>query len=703
MWHWHRYDTFDIPMIANGVIWKSLNRFPLFSIHVSSLWLFVIITVPFLISHQNVFAAVSNIEEADGSPSCYGWQLKVSNGTLTDNGDATCSISTGGGGGNSFETIAVPAGASIVADSSTDTATITEDTFLTITGTALTDTLAITQVTTDLGTDGLIAANAVALGTDTTNNYVESVGNCAASEGSVAFGGACGTTLTSTTSEVLDLATDATLIYQRNTAGTVVFTGKDDAGASDTTYDTTTTGNIDIGSADVASIDLLTTGSVTINTSTYDWSYEPTTATVSFGDQGCGGNAVLCVGTVNNGTIESMSGPDAVGLFGSAYGGTYASKTSLAVNNNALFVESEGWNASSGAFDRMGSLYFVADGEFATAGDISDSPGRFEVWTTPDGSSTQALRLTIKNDGVLALAAQATPTTDADGEIALDTDGWGTGFDALELFNGTASAYLVATTATDTPSNGQVPTFNTGGEITWETPAGSGDVTSVGDCVSGACFAGASGTVLTFEGDGGADFTLTYDATTDDDFELSDDLTIEDANNSPHLQLCTTSKTKCVEMYTDAGGRMYLSDVTNSRLFGIFNSTQDHTPSENAMRLRTAVLSCGGTLSTTMDCEDFKTRVPADCTVQRVDLQAGTAPTTQAIIVDVNECNSSGASCTTIDSGTKPQIAASATSGSDTAFTDTVLSQGNFLQFDLDQVGSGTTGSDLTVTVTCLF
>ena len=81
-------------------------------------------------------------------------------------------LTSSGGSGNSFETIAVPAGTNPVADSSTDTLTITETSFLTITGTAGTDTIDITQVTTDLGTDGLIAANAVALGNDTTNAYV---------------------------------------------------------------------------------------------------------------------------------------------------------------------------------------------------------------------------------------------------------------------------------------------------------------------------------------------------------------------------------------------------------------------------------------------------------------------------------------------------------------------------------------------------
>lgn len=66
------------------------------------------------------------------------------------------------------------------------------------------------------------------------------------------------------------------------------------------------------------------------------------------------------------------------------------------------------------------------------------------------------------------LTPVATPTTNTDGQIAIDIDAWGTGFDAIEFFNGTASAYVVATTSTDTPTNGQVPKWNTGGTITWE-------------------------------------------------------------------------------------------------------------------------------------------------------------------------------------------------------------------------------------------
>jgi len=84
----------------------------------------------------------------------------------------------------------------------------------------------------------------------------------------------------------------------------------------------------------------------------------------------------------------------------------------------------------------------------------------------------------------LTLTAEAAPTTDADGELSLDTDGWGTGFDAIELFNGTASAYVVATTASDVPTNGQVPKWNTGGSITWEDDSASGGTDATNQRVS---------------------------------------------------------------------------------------------------------------------------------------------------------------------------------------------------------------------------
>ena len=124
------------------------------------------------------------------------WTSLVSCDTIDTNAAGQLSCGTdGGGGGNSFETISIPAGTNPVADSSTDTLTITETSFLSITGTAGTDTIDITQVTTDLGNDGLIAANAVALATDTTGAYVADL-TATADETTVSGGGAENATIT---------------------------------------------------------------------------------------------------------------------------------------------------------------------------------------------------------------------------------------------------------------------------------------------------------------------------------------------------------------------------------------------------------------------------------------------------------------------------------------------------------------------------
>jgi len=65
------------------------------------------------------------------------------------------------------------------------------------------------------------------------------------------------------------------------------------------------------------------------------------------------------------------------------------------------------------------------------------------------------------------------PTTDAAGEIAFDTNAWGASRGAVQVFDGTANTYLVGTLVSDTPANGEVPTWNTGGTITWEPGGGS--------------------------------------------------------------------------------------------------------------------------------------------------------------------------------------------------------------------------------------
>lgn len=77
--------------------------------------------------------------------------------------------------------------------------------------------------------------------------------------------------------------------------------------------------------------------------------------------------------------------------------------------------------------------------------------------------------------GSFQLPNGAAPTTDAFGEIAGDNNAWAAGRGTVQIFDGTANAYVVAALASDVPSNGQVPTWNTGGTITWETVSGGGN------------------------------------------------------------------------------------------------------------------------------------------------------------------------------------------------------------------------------------
>lgn len=68
-------------------------------------------------------------------------------------------------------------------------------------------------------------------------------------------------------------------------------------------------------------------------------------------------------------------------------------------------------------------------------------------------------------------SSEAAPTVDAIGEIAVDNNLWAASRGAMLHYDGTAATALVGVLTSDTPSNGQVPTWNTGGSITWETPS----------------------------------------------------------------------------------------------------------------------------------------------------------------------------------------------------------------------------------------
>lgn len=82
-------------------------------------------------------------------------------------------------------------------------------------------------------------------------------------------------------------------------------------------------------------------------------------------------------------------------------------------------------------------------------------------------------------------------------------------------------------------------------------------------------------------------------------------------------------------------------------------------------------------------------------TISRVHIAVDTVPTGAAIIVDVNE---NGTTIFTVQAN-RPQIAISANTGETTTIDDPSWASGNYLQIDVDQIGSGDPGENLTIMI----
>lgn len=84
---------------------------------------------------------------------------------------------------------------------------------------------------------------------------------------------------------------------------------------------------------------------------------------------------------------------------------------------------------------------------------------------------------------------------------------------------------------------------------------------------------------------------------------------------------------------------------------------------------------------------------PQALTIVKVWLIVRTAPTGAAILIDINKNGSTIWST----QGNRATIAAAGTAGNTTTFNTTSLAAGDYLDLDLDQVGSTVAGVDLTV------
>ncbi|MDO8604336.1 MAG: hypothetical protein Q7K40_02980, partial [bacterium] len=144
------------------------------------------------------------------------------------------------------------------------------------------------------------------------------------------------------------------------------------------------------------------------------------------------------------------------------------------------------------ALSQIANLFQIQDSTGANLLSVNATGGLFAsstlgvTGTTNLYSALNVSGLTTLNGSIDAgsstsfiLPNSAAPTVDVFGKIAGDNNLWGASRGAPIFFDGTASTALVNVLTSDTPLNGQVPKWNTGGTITWED-----DVTSAGAGVS---------------------------------------------------------------------------------------------------------------------------------------------------------------------------------------------------------------------------
>jgi hypothetical protein len=177
--------------------------------------------------------------------------------------------------------------------------------------------------------------------------------------------------------------------------------------------------------------------------------------------------------------------------------------------------------------------YLVTDGAFPD--DCDTGSGSYYVWCVHDGSSWQGAPATLSTEtraGNPNLGNKYVILTDADslGGILFEGNNQDAFESLLTVEEPTSdkiwtlpdeSGTLITTVSTDVIEEAhlnavagptdefcltyEVDTTN----FAWQAcSAGAGDVSDVGDCTSGACFNGTTGTTLTFETAGASDITL---------------------------------------------------------------------------------------------------------------------------------------------------------------------------------------------------
>lgn len=224
------------------------------------------------------------------------------------------------------------------------------------------------------------------------------------------------------------------------------------------------------------------------NATAGQWSNVVVTATATnaiANAHGLGTNTSFYGATTNNGTLRQVSSALFLG--------------SIIGTNGNIELLNDGFNMTVGVSGGVSAVEHHASLHLRAGFTIDDSGARAIVQNTATlevqhGSSLQVGTSTaigidpsfirIGTNDYLLLDGSVDPPTSGAGRLHFDTDVWAASRGALQFHDGTENTMLIGVLKSDTPSNGQVPTWNTGGTIDWKTPAGSGDVTKVGTPVN---------------------------------------------------------------------------------------------------------------------------------------------------------------------------------------------------------------------------
>lgn len=192
-----------------------------------------------------------------------------------------------------------------------------------------------------------------------------------------------------------------------------------------------------------------------------------------------------------------------------------------------------------------------------------------------------------------------------------------------------------------------------------------------------------------------------YNANGMPDFSIDHDGSIRKIRGVPY-QWPDSQGAAGMGLVNDGGGNLSWaavassgSSVSSSCTINNYYTTNNYFSSGSFWGWQTFFFSAEGNLTT--GAKNLRVYMPGAYKIDSVFIAANTASSGSAIIVDVNK----GGTTIFTNQANRPQIAVGANTGTSGVPDVTALAAGDYLTFDIDQIGVGTTGADLTVHVRC--